>query len=116
MPFDYCWRQLFFDRFHEIPVELEHAERITGARGFLAVALCAAYESANTFADYSVEVLNVCCFDIFVFGVSKHDSFHFADELSVFSNFDKLPIVDAVFLEEFGHDDRVVVIAVRKNV
>jgi len=111
---DHCWRQLFFKWFHEIPVELEHAECIANTLCFLAIALCAAYKPAYAFADYAIEVFNICCFDIFMFWVSKHDAFHFSDELSVFSNFDKLPVINTVFAEKFWHDECIIIIAIRK--
>lgn len=117
LPLENCWRQLSFDRVHEIPVELEHAECVAQALYFFAVAFCAAHKAPDAFADDAIKVLDVGGFDFFNFGVSEHGSSYFVDELSArVADLDELSVIDAVFVEELWHDECVVVIAVREDV
>ena len=110
LTFKYCWCQLFLDAMHEIPVELEEAERsVKGASAFRVVA-ASPHEVGDSFSHDAVHAFDGVGLDSFAIGVAIHFSTNCrVDFLPVFA-LDFLAVAEAVFVKIFWEDDDVVVV------
>ena len=80
------------------------------------IAFCPSDKSADTFSDNSIEIFDIRRFYVFYFWIAEDYSSDFSDESSIFFDLDELTIIDAIFPDEFWHNELVIVIAVAENV